>query len=86
MLQSLIHQADFKHVKALIIGRFKPESKIDRNLLEQIIHTKEALKELPVIANFDIGHSTPIITYPIGGRISLKMREDELPVIEILEH
>ena len=86
LLQSLIHQADFKHVKALIIGRFKPESKIDRNLLEQIIHTKEALKELPVIANFDIGHSTPIITYPIGGRISLKMREDELPVIEILEH
>lgn len=86
LLQSLIHQADFKHVKALIIGRFKPESKIDRNLLEQIIHTKEALKGLPVIANFDIGHSTPIITYPIGGRISLKMREDELPVIEILEH
>ena len=86
LLQSLIHQADFKHVKALIIGRFKPESKIDRNLLEQIIHTKEALKELPVIANFDIGHSTPIITYPIGGRISLKMREDELPIIEILEH
>ena len=86
LLQSLIHQADFKHVKALIIGRFKPESKIDRNLLEQIIHTKEALKELPVIANFDIGHSTPIITYPIGGRISLKMREDELPVIEILKH
>jgi len=86
LLQSLIHQADFKHVKALIIGRFKPESKIDRNLLEQIIHTKEALKELPVIANFDIGHSTPIITYPIGGRISLKMREDGLPVIEILKH
>ena len=86
LLQSLIHQADFKHVKALIIGRFKPESKIDRNLLEQIIHTKEALKELPVIANFDIGHSTPIITYPIGGQISLKMREDELPIIEILEH
>lgn len=86
LLQSLIHQADFKHVKALIIGRFKPESKIDRNLLEQIIHTKEALKELPVIANFDIGHSTPIITYPIGGRFSLKMQEEKSPIIEILEH
>ena len=86
LLQSLIHQADFKHVKALIIGRFKPESKIDRNLIEQIIHTKEALKELPVIANFDIGHTTPIITYPIGGRISLKIRGEEAPIIEILEH
>lgn len=86
LLQSLIHQADFKHVKALIIGRFKPESKIDRNILEQIIHTKEALKELPVIANFDIGHSTPIITYPIGGRISLKMQGEKQPIIEIVEH
>lgn len=86
LLQSLIHQADFKKVKALIIGRFKPESKIDRNLLEQIIHTKEALKDIPVIANFDIGHSTPIITYPIGGGISLKMQRNKLPVIEIIEH
>ena len=86
MLQSLIHQADFKYVKALIIGRFRPESKIDRNLLEQIIHTKEALNDLPVIANFDIGHSTPIITYPIGGQILLKMQEEKLPIIEILKH
>lgn len=86
LLQSLIHQADFKHVKALVIGRFKPESKIDRNLLEQIIHTKEALRDLPVIANVDIGHSTPIITYPIGGQISIKMQGEKQPVIEILEH
>lgn len=86
LLQSLIQQADFKYVKALIIGRFRPESKIDRNLLEQIIHTKEALNDLPVIANFDIGHTTPIITYPIGGQISLKMQGDKLPIIEILEH
>ena len=86
LLQSLIHQADFKYVKALIIGRFRPESKIDRNLLEQIIHTKEALNDLPVIANFDIGHSTPIITYPIGGQILLKMQEEKLPIIEILKH
>ena len=86
LLQSLIHQSDFKYVKALIIGRFRPESKISRNLLEQIIHTKEALKNLPVVANFDIGHSTPIITYPIGGKISLKMDGQKQPDIEIVEH
>ena len=86
LLQSLIHQADFKYVKALIIGRFRPESQITRSLLEQIIHTKDALRNLPVIANFDIGHSTPIITYPIGGKILLKMNDKKNPTIEILEH
>jgi len=86
LLQSLIHQDDFKHVKALIIGRFRPESEISRNLLEQIIHTKDALKKLPVVANFDIGHSTPIITYPIGGQISLTLRGKNQPIIKILEH
>jgi len=86
LLQSLIHQDDFKHVKALIIGRFRPESEISRNLLEQIIHTKDALKKLPVVANFDIGHSTPIITYPIGGQISLTLQGRNQPIIKILEH
>ena len=86
LLQSLIHQEDFKYVKALIIGRFRPESEINRNLLEQIIQTKDALKKLPVIANFDIGHSTPIITYPIGGQISLTIRGRNQPIIKILEH
>lgn len=86
LLQSLIHQDDFKYVKALIIGRFRPESEISRNLLEQIIHTKGALKHLPVVANFDIGHSTPIITYPIGGQISLTLQGRNQPIIKILEH
>ena len=86
LLQSLIHQDDFKYVKALIIGRFRPESEISRNLLEQIIHTKDALNNLPVIANFDIGHSTPIITYPIGGQISLTLQGKNPPIIKILEH
>ena len=86
LLQSLIHQADFKYVKALIIGRFRPESEITRELLDQIIHTKKALDNLPVIANVDIGHSTPIITYPIGGQISVKLSQSEKTVIEIKEH
>jgi muramoyltetrapeptide carboxypeptidase LdcA involved in peptidoglycan recycling len=87
LLQSLIHQADFKQVKALIIGRFRPESGIDKNLLAQIIRTKEGLNDLPVIANFDIGHSTPIITYPIGGYISLEIKQEiQLPIIEIKAH
>jgi muramoyltetrapeptide carboxypeptidase len=32
-----------------------------------IIETKPALENLPIIANADFGHTTPIFTFPIGG-------------------
>ena len=85
MLQSLIHQKDFKGVKAIIIGRFQDKTQMNRNLLQQIIKTKPELQELTVIGNVDIGHTTPIITYPIGGKIEIKIC-DKKPIIKILEH
>ena len=66
-LQSLCHQPDFKNVKGLVIGRFQKGSEMDREMLEFIINNKEELKNIPVIANVDYGHSTPIITTPLGG-------------------
>lgn len=66
-LQALCHQPDFKNVKGLVIGRFQKGSKMDREMLEFIINNKEELKNIPVIANVDYGHSTPIITIPLGG-------------------
>lgn len=66
-LQSLCHQPDFKNVKGLVIGRFQKGSEMDREMLEFIINNKEELKNIPVIANVDYGHSTPIITIPLGG-------------------
>jgi muramoyltetrapeptide carboxypeptidase len=40
--------------------------------LHYIISTKSALDKIPIIANADFGHTTPIFTYPIGGVASLK--------------
>ena len=85
MLQSLIHQKDFKSVKAILIGRFQDATKMSKELLTQIIKTKEALKNIPVIANIDIGHTTPIITYPIGGKIDIDLT-DSKPVVTIDKH
>jgi muramoyltetrapeptide carboxypeptidase LdcA involved in peptidoglycan recycling len=66
-LQALCHQPDFKNVKGLVIGRFQKSSKMSREILEFIINNKEELKNIPVLANVDYGHSTPIITIPLGG-------------------
>lgn len=66
-LQALIYQPDFKNVKGLVIGRFQKGSKVSREHLEFIVTNKRELKNLPILANVDFGHSTPLLTIPIGG-------------------
>lgn len=71
-LQSLIHQPEFQHVKGLVIGRFQKESHMTSDLLTKIIKSKEELSDIPVIADVDFGHTSPMITFPIGGLASLR--------------
>ncbi|MEK5255023.1 S66 peptidase family protein [Paenibacillus sp. FSL F4-0125] len=71
-LQSLIHQPDFQYVKGMVIGRFQQGSRMNKNLLTKIITSKEELSDIPVIADVDFGHTSPMITFPIGGQASLR--------------
>lgn len=71
-LQALCYQPDFKNVKALVIGRFQKKSEISRDVLEFIINNKPELNDLPVIANVDFGHTTPILTIPLGGQAKIE--------------
>ncbi len=66
-LAALCLHPDFATVKAVVFGRFEPENKIDRPLLERILKSKKELAGKPIGANVDFGHTTPIITFPIGG-------------------
>lgn len=66
-LQALIYQPDFKNVKGLVIGRFQKGSNISREQLEFILNNKRELKNLPILANVDFGHTTPLLTIPVGG-------------------
>lgn len=70
-LQALCYQPDFKNVKGLVIGRFQKDSQINRETLEFIVNNKPELKNIPVLANVDYGHATPIITIPLGGKAML---------------
>jgi muramoyltetrapeptide carboxypeptidase LdcA involved in peptidoglycan recycling len=71
-LQSLIHQPDFQYVKGLVIGRFQQRSHMTKDLLTKIITSKEELSDIPVIADVDFGHTSPMITFPVGGQASLR--------------
>ena len=71
LLQHYIHQKDFENVSGLVIGRFQLGSKMTREKLEYIISTKKELKNLSIIANVDFGHTSPMITFPTGGEVSI---------------
>ena len=82
-LQSLMHQTGFNTVKALIIGRFQPSAKMTKELLIKIVKAKKELDNIPVIANLDFGHTTPMFTFPIGGECII---DTEKLLVEITKH
>jgi len=84
-LQSLIHQPGFEKVKGIVIGRFQKKSEMPNDILIKIIKTKKELDNLPVIANVDFGHTSPTITFPIGGEASMEVENGKIK-LEILKH
>ena len=84
-LQSLIHLPDFSGVRGIVIGRFQKESEMTNSLLTQIIKTKKELNNIPVLANVDFGHTSPIISFPIGGTCKVEVSKDK-QLLQIIEH
>nr|QIM10555.1 LD-carboxypeptidase [uncultured Alphaproteobacteria bacterium] len=71
-LQALIQQPDFQNVKGILIGRFQKKSNVTREQLEFMVKRFENnLKGMPIIANLDFGHSTPLLTIPVGGTATI---------------
>ena len=71
MLQSLIHQPDFNHVRGIVLGRAEKNCDMNPDKWKMLIKNKEELKNIPIIADADFGHTTPIFTFPIGGYATL---------------
>lgn len=70
-LQSIIHLPNFGAVKGIVIGRFQNTSAVKANDLIKSIKSTKELDKIPVLANVDFGHTSPMITFPIGGEVEL---------------
>jgi muramoyltetrapeptide carboxypeptidase len=71
MLTALLQQPGAGGVTGLLIGRFQVASRMTRELLELIVRSKPELRGLPVVANLDFGHTSPMITFPVGGQVEV---------------
>jgi len=85
VLQSLLHQPGFERVRGIVIGRFERESNISDRALRKIIQTKKELMDIPIVANVDFGHTTPMITFPIGGEGKINLNKNNMQ-IEVKKH
>lgn len=81
-LQSILQQSESKHISAILIGRFEEAYGMNRTLLSQIIKSKAALKNKPVIANVDFGHTEPHCTLPIGGMIKVDTAQNNIKILK----
>lgn len=72
-LTSLLQQPHAEEIRGLVIGRFQRTSGITRPLLAQIVARQSHLAGIPVLANVDFGHTSPLVTLPIGGRVELSV-------------
>lgn len=77
-LQSLIHMPEFKTVKALVLGRAEKDCIMTKEKWIKMIKNKPELKNIPVIAGVDFGHTTPIIAFPIGGNARLEAKDNNI--------
>jgi len=84
-LQSLIDQLGFDKVKGVVIGRFQKNTDIDIEKLKHIIKTKKELDDVPVIAGMDFGHTYPLFTFPVGGRVKI-VAKGQKTMLKITEH
>lgn len=84
-LQSLIHLDSFKEVKGLVFGRFQNQTNMTDALLNQIMKSKRELDHIPIISNVDFGHTTPLISYPIGGKAQLNVSNGKIS-LNIIQH
>ena len=70
-LAALLQRPDAAGITGLGIGRFQQDSGVTRSMLRQVVDKHPLLDSVPVVANLDFGHTSPMFTLPIGGQARL---------------
>jgi muramoyltetrapeptide carboxypeptidase LdcA involved in peptidoglycan recycling len=79
-LRSLSFLPEFPEVRAIVFGRYAKSAGVTREKLATLVGDIPALRHLPVIGNCDFGHTTPVLTFPIGGRCKLQVSQGKTSI------
>lgn len=83
-LTTLALHGCLKKIKGLIVSKFeKIEGITEFRDVEDIIKEYLSDREIPILMDFDCGHTHPSALIPIGGEVEMNLNESE-PVIKII--
>ncbi|TQS43168.1 S66 peptidase family protein [Cryptosporangium phraense] len=68
-------------VRGLVIGRFQRATGMTQELLREIVTTAPQLAGVPVLANVDVGHTSPIYAFPVGGSCYLAAEPGAVEIV-----
>jgi muramoyltetrapeptide carboxypeptidase LdcA involved in peptidoglycan recycling len=80
-LRALSFQPEFSEVRGIVLGRYAQNGGVTRENLTALLREIPALNHLPIIANCDFGHTSPIATLPIGGRCTLHVTNERTSIV-----
>lgn len=83
-LESLLQIEGADTIKGIVFGRFDDSCGLTVETIKDIIQDKIP-KNIPVVFGVDFGHVFPIITFPIGGTVSIQANKNKAEII-ILNH
>lgn len=82
-LEAISLQPGFDKVQALLLGRFPTTSDMTLSKLKKILNSNKQIGSIPIIANVNVGHTTPINYFPIGAKCAITTSKQNC--IQILE-
>lgn len=80
-LESLMQLKQFSRVKGIVFGRAEDNSQMTIEKWKMMITNKQSLENIPLIVNANIGHTTPIFTFPIGGKCKINATKSKCEII-----
>lgn len=78
-LQSLLQVCGADSIKGIVFGRFDECCKLNEHIIKKIIKDKVSA-DIPVVFGVDFGHIFPMITFPIGAKVKLVAKEQDINI------
>lgn len=78
--ESLLQCKDASSIKGVVFGRFQKEFNMDIKKMKHLIDNSMLSKNIPIIYNVDFGHTHPMITFPVGGVVSLNTKNNKATI------
>ena len=85
-ITEVLNHPEHKEIRGVVIGRFQKATQMSRKLLTEMIKSMKELREVPVVGNVDISHTSPIFSIPFGGKMKIKARENDKVRLIVTQH